>query len=649
MCALPSSFIAELKERVTLSDLIRPAIGSWDRKKSNPSRRDWWSPCPFHQEKSSSFHVDDNKGFYHCFGCGAHGSAIDWVMERQKLNFIEATKQLAEIAGMTLPEMSPEMAAKQKQSRTLYDVLSEANNFYRQALFSRSGEQARYYISEKRNLNDAILNSFGIGYAPNHRTAIIDALKGKGFDLKDIIASGLAIQPDDGRPAYDRFRDRIMFPVLDRRNNIITFGGRALSKEAKAKYLNGPETDIFYKSRQLYNLNKAIQSSNKGQILVCEGYMDVIALAKYGFDFGVAPMGTALTDAQIELLWKFSSEPILCFDGDKAGIKAAWRALEKLLPMLKAGYSAQFIFLPNGLDPDDFLEQNGKEAFQKLIDNAYSLSHVLFVKETSEIKPDTPERIAGLEKRLEEMVRLVPDSRLQELYRIDMKKRLEKITGVRSNIQHYNGQYASRKYKDIPPSHALMQMKNNDQGDSLFRLEARIIGLFIHFGHLLSEKEFEILSNFEPKHSAFDTLKAQIMQKYLMTHEKDIEKTQKIDIYEQGDRSNHSNGNVGEFYIQHDSYAFHSATTCLSFVVKNFYSHFIKTNQSKLYLNNLCREFMDMHHKMTVLKEELMTAERIFFNEQSIEAEKRLLALKKMYNESNFLKKISEISSPPQE
>ena len=571
-------------------------------------------------------------------------------MERQKLSFIDATKQLAEIAGMSMPEMSPALEAKQKQSRTLYDLLKEAQKFYTQALYSKIGEQARYYISAKRNLSDAILQNFAIGYAPNHRTAVIEILKSKGFDLKDIIASGLAIQPDDGRPPYDRFRDRIMFPVLDRRNNIVTFGGRALSPDAKAKYLNGPETNIFYKSKQLYNLNQAVHSKHKPQLLVCEGYMDVIALTKYGFDFGVAPMGTALTESQIELLWKFSNEPILCFDGDKAGIKAAWRALERLLPLLKAGFSAQFIFLPDGLDPDDFLEKYGKNAFEKLLQNAYSLSHVLFVKETSEISPDTPERIAGLEKRLEDSIRQIPDPRLRELYHSDMKKRLEKMTGVRSNMTYQPRRaYSHSHSKAAPESHALSKMRHNDQNDSLYRLEAKIIGLFIHFGHLYSEKEFELFSQFMPKYDAFDELKTLIMQKYLINHQKTVEKSQEMDIYDGSDISNHSNGNVSEFYIQHNSHAFHSAIDCLSFVVKKFYSHFIKTNQSKLYLNNLCREFMDMHHKMTVIKEELMTAERIFFNEQSIEAEKRLLALKKMYNESNFLKKISELSSAPQE
>ncbi|MEM6604095.1 MAG: DNA primase, partial [Pseudomonadota bacterium] len=527
--ALPASFLAELKDRIVLSDIIRPTIGNWDRKKSNPGRRDWWSPCPFHQEKTSSFHVDDNKGFYHCFGCGAHGSAIDWYMQRQNMSFIESVKFLADSVGLIVPDQDPAYEKKLQASKKLHDVLDIANAFFVQALKSSGSDEALNYLRHKRGLTSDIIKKFSLGYAPDRRDALLNHLASHNIPPQQMIASGLIIQPDGGGRPYDRFRGRITFPVRDKRGKIITFGGRALAKDAKAKYLNGPESEIFHKSNHLYNIDKAIQSRSKGHMLVCEGYMDVIALAAAGFDYAVAPMGTALTDRQIDLLWKYSPEPVLCFDGDKAGIGAAWRALDRILPKLKAGYSARFIFLPNGLDPDDFIKERGAKAFSQLIQHAYSLSHVLFVRETSDINPDTPERIAGLEKKLHHITQSIPDARLRELFYNDLSQRMQKISGYSPALSARRAQRGSlyqsqRGYESQNlTSHALGSMKKNKGNDSLYRLEAKIIGLYILYGQLMNEQDFDILSDFEPRHSDFDQLKSKIMAKFLSESKKAIE------------------------------------------------------------------------------------------------------------------------------
>ena len=639
MCALPSSFLSELKNRITLSDLVRPAVSGWDKRKSNAARRDWWCPCPFHPEKSSSFHVDDNKGFYHCFGCGVHGSVIDWVTQTQKMSFGEALRYLADMAGMTLPEISPSQAKKQEKARNLYDILKSAAQFYQQNLKNQIGKEALEYLRQKRGVDDTIITEFSIGYAPNHATAVLEYLQKEGFPLEQIIASGLVIQPEDGRKAFDRFRNRIMFPVKDRRGKIVTFGGRSLDKDAKAKYLNGPETDIFYKSQMLYNLDKAAPIAAKnGTLLVCEGYMDVIALHKAGFPYAVAPMGTALTDNQIDLLWQCASEPILCFDGDKAGINAAWRAIERILPRLQAGRSVRFIFLSDRLDPDDFIKAKGAGAFGHLLQNAHSLSHVLFVRELNEVTPDTPERIAGLEARLYTAIKHIPDERLRELYKQDIKKRLAKLTGqavVKTSVPYNKTSKAFEKYqKELPKSEMLKIMKQ--QSDSFFSLEARIIGLYIHFGFYMQEEDFSILSEFMPHNDEYKRIKMLILNKFFLKHKKNVEISVQTDSFTLHEIVSQTHRKQGDYYIQDKSSAFSHAVHCLDDIAKTFYLHFINQNDPIFYIQNLRYENIKRHQDMTIIKQELDYAHQEFSHHLTPHNEKRYITLKR--DEQNIQK-----------
>lgn len=642
-----SNFLQELRDRITLSEIIRPAVSAWDKKKSNASRRDWWAPCPFHHEKSASFHVDDNKGFYHCFGCGVHGNALDWMQNKQNLSFIESVYALAEIAGMQVPEISREQEQKQILSKSLYELMSRAQDFYQKTLSNHNGDEARTYLLQKRKLTPEIIKQFGLGYALNHRTSLYDYLKNNGFTVEQMVNSGLIIVPEDNpnRP-YDRFRDRIMFPVYNKQGKIVTFGGRALSKNAGAKYLNGPETEIFSKSKILYNHSRVLQNRGfAGKILVCEGYMDVIALAQYGIDYAVAPMGTALTEEQINLLWRSSPEPIFCFDGDKAGINAAWRALDKILEKLTAGQSANFLFLPEGLDPDDFLKQKGKTAFEELLKNAYPLSHVLFAHHIQETPPTTPERIAGLERNLMDSIKRIPDQRLRELYHYEMKQRLEKTIGITPKIHVQNEKF--RKYPQTYPqaqsvalSSALNKNIKSKETDSLYRIECQIIGLYIYLGKFMSEENFEWLINFHPNHADFALLKGKIITKFFENRKKIVENIENIDILSERENLLQNQEYAKNFFISDKSSAFINAIHAiegLDFVKKNFYSHFINQKQYKYYLNELCREFFEKHHKMTILKSELLKAEQDFSREQSLESQERFISLKKLSNNDQVL------------
>ncbi|GAA6207148.1 DNA primase [Cognatishimia sp. WU-CL00825] len=412
--SLPPGFMDELRSRTSIVQVVGRKV-MWDARKSNAGKGDMWAPCPFHHEKSASFHVDDQKGFYYCFGCQAKGDAINFVQEAENVSFIEAVKILAEEAGLQMPDRDPRAQEKAEKRTLLVDVMDQAVQFYRMSLKTGAAAEARAYL-ERRKMSPQIQDRFGIGYAPEGN-ALFKHLVGKGIDPEQIIQSGLAARPDDGRAPYDRFRGRIVFPIRDARGRCISLGGRALDPNARAKYLNGPETELFDKGRSLYNHGPAREATGKGQtLIVAEGYMDVIALVAAGFEAAVAPLGTAITENQLALLWRISPEPIIALDGDKAGIRAAMRLIDLALPLLEAGQSLRFAIMPDGQDPDDLIKAKGPGAVQKVLDQARPMVDLLWQRETDGKNFDSPERKATLDKALREKIKLIKDPSIRAHY-----------------------------------------------------------------------------------------------------------------------------------------------------------------------------------------------------------------------------------------
>ncbi|OWJ80534.1 DNA primase [Haematobacter genomosp. 1] len=413
--SLPPGFLDELRSRLSLTQVVGRKV-SWDLRKSNQGKGDMWAPCPFHQEKSASFHVDDRKGFYYCFGCHAKGDVITFVKETENVGFIEAVEILAREAGMPMPQRTAGEQERADLRSGLVEVMEASVRFYRLQLAGGAGTAARDYL-DRRGLDMAGRERFGIGYAPDSRTALWSHLTGAGIAPQRIVEAGLAIAPDDGGTPYDRFRGRIMFPIRDARGRCIAFGGRALDPNARAKYLNSPETPLFDKGRTLYNIGPAREAAGKGNtLLVAEGYMDVIALSEAGFGAAVAPLGTAVTEDQLRLLWRIADEPVVALDGDKAGIRAALRVVDLALPLLEAGKSLRFALLPEGRDPDDLIRAEGRGAMQRVIDRAEPMVSLLWRRETEGHVFDSPERRAALDKRLREVLRTIRDPSLRRHY-----------------------------------------------------------------------------------------------------------------------------------------------------------------------------------------------------------------------------------------
>ncbi len=426
--SLPPGFLDELRTRLTLSQVVGRKV-IWDQRKSNQARGDFWAPCPFHHEKTASFHVDDAKGFYYCFGCHAKGDAISFLRETENLSFIEAVELLAREAGVTMPERDPQAAERADRRNELTEIVEMAVQFYRLQLGTTAGARARDYLAGRR-LDAGAQDRFGIGFAPEGRQALWSHLRGKGVDADRIVAAGLAIRPEDGGQPYDRFRGRIIFPIRDGRGHAISLGGRALDPAARAKYLNGPETAIFDKGRSLFNLAPARAAAGRGEpLIVAEGYMDVIALSEAGFAAAVAPLGTAITEEQLRLLWRVAPEPVIALDGDKAGLRAAMRLIDLALPMLEAGRSLRFCVLPAGQDPDDLIRGAGPQAMAQQIEAARPMVELLWQRETEGRDFDSPERRAALDKRLRALLRTIADPGLRHHYGTALAERRAALFG----------------------------------------------------------------------------------------------------------------------------------------------------------------------------------------------------------------------------
>ena len=414
--SLPNGFLDELRSRICLSDVVGRKV-QWDLRKSNQARGDMWAPCPFHQEKTASFHVDDNKGFYYCFGCQAKGDAIGFIKEAENVNFIEAVEILASEVGLQMPEFDPKSKEKADRNKILLEIMEQSVNFFRLTLNSNQGKHALEYL-KKRGLSSDAIERFEIGFAPADQTTLTQKLIDKGYDLDAIIETGMSVKSDESNRLYDRFRGRIMFPIRDSRGRCIAFGGRSLDSTARAKYLNSPETPLFDKGSNLYNLVNARSAVGRGEpLIVAEGYMDVIALDSGNFNGAIAPLGTAITEKQLQLMWRISPEPIIALDGDKAGLRAAYRLIDLSLPLLRTGKALRFSIMPEGKDPDDLIRNEGASAFKNLIDEAVPMVDLIWKRETEGKSFDSPERRAGLDKSLSDVIALIKDKNLKNHYR----------------------------------------------------------------------------------------------------------------------------------------------------------------------------------------------------------------------------------------
>lgn len=427
-------FLEELKSRLRPSDVVGKTV------KLRRQGREYAGLSPFTKEKSPSFFVNDEKGFYHCFSSGKHGDIISFLQETERLTFAEAVERLAAEAGMSLPEVDPRAAREEQKRSSLGDWMELAAAWFEGELRRPVGQAARAYL-EKRGLPEKEWSRFRIGFAPNNRTGLKDYLIAKGAKPGDLVDAGVLISPEDGGQPYDRFRDRIIFPITDSRGKVVSFGGRAMDPNARAKYLNGPETSLFHKGRVLYGLFEARKILHAGQsagekppMVVVEGYMDVIACQRAGIP-AVAAMGTALTEEQMEGLWRLHPTPTLCFDGDKAGKRAADRAIDRALPLLKPGRSFLFSMPVGGKDPDDVLREQGAAALKAQLSDTKPFVQALFERER-ELEPfDTPEQRTNLKVRLRTLAATIADKDLAHAYKEELLDRLDEMRAARRQAQ----------------------------------------------------------------------------------------------------------------------------------------------------------------------------------------------------------------------
>ena len=414
-------FLDELKARLPVSEVVGKRV------KLQKAGREWKGLSPFNKEKTPSFFVNDQKQAWFDFSSQKNGSIFDFVMQTDGLSFPEAVERLAQMAGMPLPVVSREDEQRDVRRKTLHDVMDLAAGFFADTLAGRGGAKARGYLAD-RGLDSSVQLKFKLGYASSERFALKEHLGSHGIPVPDMIEAGLLVSGDDIPVPFDRFRDRVMFPITDVRGRVIAFGGRALDKDAPAKYLNSPETPLFHKGATLYNIAAARQATHeKAELVIVEGYVDVIAMVRAGYPAAVAPLGTALTEDQLALLWKMSDEPLMCFDGDKAGQRAAFRAADLALPRLKPGKSLRFAFLPEGQDPDDLFKAGGREAIIEVLAAARPLAQVLWARETESGAFDTPERRAALEARMNELSASIADESVRRYYRQDFNDKVRAL------------------------------------------------------------------------------------------------------------------------------------------------------------------------------------------------------------------------------
>ncbi|NNE57651.1 MAG: DNA primase [Hellea sp.] len=506
----------ELKTRVRPSDVIGRHV------KLKRQGREFAGLSPFTNEKTPSFFVNDDKGFYHCFSSGKHGDVISFLMEVEGLSFPEAVEKLASEAGMEMPKVDPDAERRAARNKVAINWMDAAHTFFMKSLRRDVGSEARDYL-KSRGLTGEDAQRFGIGFAPDSFDALRDELVQQGASHNVLIEAGLIIEPDDkSREPWDRFRNRIMFPIHDTRGRLVAFGGRAMERDAKAKYLNSPETNIFHKGRILYRYPEARRSLSDPKnpsrgLIVAEGYMDVIALAKYGFEHAVAPLGTALTEDQLDLLWRAGPEPILCFDGDKAGLRAAFRSIERALPMLRPSQSLRFAILPNGQDPDDLLRSDGRAAMTSVLERAMPLVDMLWQREVQAAPLNTPEDKAGLKDRIYAALREINHDSVRDLYKTRLLERFYAEFGYKSR-----GGFARRK----PQKFLSSDQKGAMNASAIMATrEQRLLGAILEWPELLDHVDDSLFA-FNFTQPGLSTLLTAIL-----SYQRTTNKVEKSELY----------------------------------------------------------------------------------------------------------------------
>ncbi len=501
----PPSLLDEIRARLPVSQVVGRRV------RLRRQGREFIGLSPFNAEKTPSFTVNDQKGFYHCFSSGKHGDIFRFLTDTEGVSFPEAVERLAQEAGVPLPAPDPQAVARERQRTDLLEVIEAATSFFEAALASRQGDEARDYL-QHRGVSDALQRQFRLGYAPNSRHALKEHLAARGIGTDDMARAGLIVSGSDIAVPFDRFRDRLIFPITDFKERVVAFGGRALSAEAQAKYLNSPETELFHKGRVLFNLASARRSAQEaGTIIVTEGYMDVIALAGAGIRNAVAPLGTALTEDQLALLWRLADEPIVCFDGDDAGRRAAFRLVDLALPALSPGKSLRFALLPEGQDPDDIVREHGATAIKELMRGARPLSEMVFLREAEAGQLDTPERRAAFEARLRASVERIADIRVRRHYETAAFEQLRRLFApARTRQRKRDGTSSpSKSSLGLAASSALVQRLAASSG-GMPRREAILLLALVNHPALLAERAEEVAA-MEFTASALNRLKSALL------------------------------------------------------------------------------------------------------------------------------------------
>ncbi len=507
-------FCDELRAKISIVDVVASKV------KLVRKGREYQACCPFHNEKTPSFTVNEAKGFYHCFGCGAHGDIIKFEMEANGLTFMEAIEKLAHKVGLQVPRMTHESHEQAEKRNTAYEIMEMAAKYFEKQLKLTGGAQARDYLA-RRGFGEETIAKFRLGYAPANN-GLKALLASKNVSEPEMAELGLIAVPEDkNRRSHDFFRDRVMIPIMDKRGRVIAFGGRIMG-DGQPKYLNSPETPVFNKRRVLYNMNYARDAGYEAKaLIICEGYMDVIAMDKFGIGYAVAPLGTAFTEDQIQEAWKVVPEPICCFDGDSAGVRAAIRSIDRVLPILKAGYSLQYAFLPDKLDPDEFLKARGREEFLKVIHETMPLRDLLWKKNVDGQPSATPEQKALIEKNIKEEVSKIADATVRNYYAQDMQNRIyyelgrgawRKQSGF--GREEYRPRRGQKTAETRPAVSALSPVRTN-----LDDLSAQyVVSALLCYPELLEEYEEKLL-NFDIKN---ETLRQIFDEAAEIIHEAEI-------------------------------------------------------------------------------------------------------------------------------
>ena len=466
-----SAFLEKIKTSVKISDVVSRHV-NWDQKKSNLSKQDFWAPCPFHQEKTASFHVDDNKGFYYCFGCQAKGNIFSFLKEMEGVAFLDAVKALSDKAGIPLEIDNYERSkAATTEEQILFNINEAANKFFTKYLFSTKGSKALSYLRD-RGLSLDTIRKFKLGLSPSKNDDLIIFLKAEGYKEEYIEKAGLAFKPEN-RPLVDRFKNRVMFPISNLDDRVVAFGGRSLNTAYGAKYINSAETKVFKKGSLLFNLRNAQKNNKNNSLLIVEGYMDVISLANNSINNVVAPLGTALTKEQLQLIWRVSEEPILLLDGDNAGKLAASRAIELALPLISYNQTLRIANLPSNYDPDDLIKQYGKEALEDVIENSQTLSEFIFISEKSQRKLDSPERLRKLHVELTKKLQKIKDVSLKRMFLAEIGNKVKELQFQSNNKVNQSKQSATSENKLKAKKKTLTRIQASEK--EIEKLEAEII------------------------------------------------------------------------------------------------------------------------------------------------------------------------------